>query len=370
LLKDSTVSEYARIQKALLFGGGSYILVSESWRDSAVLMNSAPKAAFGSGNIWLLVPWDFNESTNVTDWILKFLKATRVQPNLILIVTSSEEFEEERARIIKREVVRRVAIYRADQRRVFGDPQAERKLIPILDPAYTAKIDEINLENTIQDWLQHRGAERNFYKSLFEKTPQAYITTALIIANAAVYIAMAVSARSPFAFSLDDLIRWGANSGPKVHSGEWWRLFSAAFIHVNLLHIFFNMWCLWNLGGLAERAFGNARFFVIYLLSALGGSIASISFHPEIVSAGASGAVFGISGCLVSFLWKNQRNVPEGVYRRLKRNMIQFIGFNILFGLVNPVIDNAAHIGGLVTGFLAGAMFSVNFGEAERYGEG
>jgi rhomboid protease GluP len=354
----------------LLSSGGSYILVSESWKNNPVLMNAGSRTAFGSGNVWLLVPWDTGESPDISDWVRKFCKASRVQLDLILILTSSVELGEEQARIMKHEIKKRVAVYRVDQLRVFGDAEAEKKLAPIFDPAYAGKFDQINLARTISDWMERRGAEMSFYKTLFERTPKAYFTTALVITNAAVYAAMIVYSRSPVSFSIEDLLRWGANYGPYVHRGEWWRLLSAAFIHVNLLHIVFNMWCLWNLGGLAERAYGNTRFFVIYLLSALGGSIASIYYHPEIVSAGASGAVFGISGCLVSFLLKNQRNVPQGVFQRLKRNMIQFIGFNILFGLINPVIDNAAHIGGLMTGFVAGVMLGVNFGETERYGEG
>jgi len=361
LLKDNTVSAYILLQKFLISTGASYVLVSDSqsWERSPALMNLAPHGAFSTANVWLLVPWDSDVGIDLSEWIQRFCEGSRIQPNLTLIVTSGE-IDEEWTRRIKREAGRRIAVYRAGDQRIFGDPQAERKLAPLFDPKYAGKFESVDLTRTVHEWADRRNAERTFYASLFQKTPKAHFTIAIVVANVAVFVAMLVRSKSIVAFSIEDLLRWGANYGPYItRGGEWWRLLSAAFVHVNFLHILFNMWCLWNLGALAERAYGNNRFLLIYLLSAVGGSIASVTLHPQIVSVGASGAVFGISGSLVGFLWKNKPNVPPAVFRNLIRNMAQFIGFNVLFGMMIPGIDNAAHIGGLVTGFLAGVLVNL-----------
>jgi membrane associated rhomboid family serine protease len=366
LLKESTVAGYRELQKYLVSIGAVYLMVSDlsSAQRGPVLMNAAPKSSFTSGNVWLLLPWDAESSVDTEDWMREFLQQSRLQPNLILVVSSSP-MDEEEARRLRRKVGHRVAICRIDERRTVGDPQAERKLEHFFDPEYAITFHSVDLDRVIHDWSERKNADRNFYASLFEKTPNAYFTTALVVANVIVFALMAAFSKSVFTFSIEDLLRWGANYGPSVNQGEWWRLIAAAFVHVNAIHIFFNMWCLWNLGAIAERAFGNFRFLLIYFLAAIGGSAASVYFHPQIVSVGASGAVFGISGGLVGFLWKNKKRVPEGVFGILKRNMVQFIGFNILFGLATPSIDNAAHVGGLITGFLAGAVLNPNFFPAE-----
>jgi membrane associated rhomboid family serine protease len=367
-VKESTSAGYIELQKYLISIGASYLLVAdlETPQNGPVVMNAGAKGAFTSGNTWLLVPWDDDVAISIRGWIQQFLQQSRLQPDLTIVVTSSA-IEEQDARQLKRDIGRRLAVCRIDEKRVFNDPQAERKLEHLFDPQYAPKFQAVDVDRMVREWSERKNADRKFYASLFQKTPHAYFTIALTIVNVIVFLWMAASTRSLFGFTTEDLLKWGANYAPRIHAGEWWRLIAAAFIHVNAIHILFNMWCLWNLGAIAERAFGNNRFLIIYLLAAVGGSMASIQVHPQIVSAGASGAVFGISGALVAFLWRNKTTVPPGIYGILKRNMIQFIGFNVLFGLVNPVIDNTAHIGGLLTGFVAGVFLNPNSADGFLY---
>ena len=143
----------------------------------------------------------------------------------------------------------------------------------------------------------------SFYEVLVRATPRFFVTPALIAANVAYFVVAVAYGVSPFEPERQQLLDLGAIYGPLVFEGEWWRVASAVFVHIGFLHLFFNMWCLWSLGSAAERMFGNMTFLVIYLLSGIGGSLASLAWHPSVLSAGASGAIFGIAGALVSMLY-------------------------------------------------------------------
>lgn len=203
---------------------------------------------------------------------------------------------------------------------------------------------------------QQTEEDTSFRRLLYESTPRCFVTPTLVGLNILVFVVMAISGVSLLEPKNIDLIAWGADYGPATVSGEWWRLLSSAFIHIGVIHIALNMWCLWSLGGLAERIYGNWTFLGLYLLSGLGGSIASIAWNPIIVSAGASGAVFGIAGSLVAFFWLGKVPVPAAVMKRNLSNVITFIAYNVIYGMKGGGIDNAAHVGGLVTGFALGAL--------------
>ncbi|TDI35833.1 MAG: rhomboid family intramembrane serine protease [Acidobacteria bacterium] len=181
------------------------------------------------------------------------------------------------------------------------------------------------------------------------------VTPTLVAMNVAIFLAMVslgVSATAPGPW---ELLPFGANFGGYTVNGQWWRLLTSTFLHFGVLHIGFNMWCLWSLGRLAERMFGNWQFLTIYLLTGLGGSAASLISHPQFVSAGASGAVFGIAGALASFLYFAQLSLPEKVGRDLQTSILFFIGINLIIGFSLDFVDNAGHLGGLVVGAILGA---------------
>jgi rhomboid protease GluP len=196
---------------------------------------------------------------------------------------------------------------------------------------------------------------RTFYEVLVRATPRFWVTPALITANVAYFAVAAFHGVSPIQPDPQQLLELGANFGPLTLQGQWWRLVSATFVHIGFVHLAFNMWCLWSLGNVAERMFGNFTFFWIYLLSGIGGSLASLIWHPSIVSAGASGAIFGIAGALASMLYFGHILVPRQVVRELLSSLAFFVGFNLLFGFLLQGIDNAGHIGGLVVGLGLGA---------------
>jgi rhomboid protease GluP len=197
----------------------------------------------------------------------------------------------------------------------------------------------------------------DFQSALKTATRRAVVTPFLVLACVAVFAVMVFQGVSPVVPRIEDLLSWGANFGPYVAvDHEYWRLFTSMFLHIGFMHLLFNMWCLVAAGPMIERFFGNLGFAVIYLLSGLGGAVASMAVHPMLVGAGASGAIFGIFGALVGFLVVQHQVIPTTLLKPLRASATSFIAYNIFFGLTSSRIDNAAHLGGLATGFLCGLL--------------
>ena len=185
------------------------------------------------------------------------------------------------------------------------------------------------------------------------------ITHILFGINAAVFVYMAMLGISVTNPTSQDLLNSGADSGTLVLAGQWWRLFTSMFVHVGILHFALNMWCLWDLGALAEKLYGKWTFLGIYILTGIAGSIASIAWRPIGVSAGASGAIFGIAGALIAGFKLGEFAMPRAMVQASLRSVIAFAGYNLVLGSVSARTDNAAHIGGLVAGLLCGALIAV-----------
>lgn len=147
------------------------------------------------------------------------------------------------------------------------------------------------------------------------------------------------------------LIQFGAKYNPLIMDHEWWRIVSSMFIHIGIFHLFMNMLALYYLGTAVERIFGPMKFLFIYLLSGIIGGLASFAFTIN-VSAGASGAIFGLFGALL-FFGLHERKV---FLQTIGRGIFFIIIFNVLFGFTVPQIDNGAHIGGLLAGFISSAI--------------
>src|SRR6266699_1580048 len=189
----------------------------------------------------------------------------------------------------------------------------------------------------------------------FATEPRPIITRLFVSLNVAVFIATAVAGVSVIDPSGQALLRWGADFGPRTLSGEPWRLLTSTFLHFGIIHLALNMWCLWALGTLAEPLFGWAAFLLLYLLSGLGGSVLSMLVHPMGVSAGASGAVFGVAGGVITFLLRSD-GLKFSVPTKTLGSVVGFVGYNLAYSFARPNVDIAGHIGGLVVGLLLGAM--------------
>src|SRR5882762_636713 len=181
------------------------------------------------------------------------------------------------------------------------------------------------------------------------------VTLTLVFLNVLIYAAMGLSGVSWTEPSIMHAIRWGADFGPLTLSGDWWRLFTSTFVHFGIIHIAFNMWCLWDLGRALELYMGRRAFGVSYLLSGLMASLVSVAWNPWRVSAGASGAIFGVAGAFVSYLYLKKVQVEGSFVKQKLKSLVIFIGYNLLRG-AGGGIDNSAHIGGLVAGLVLGAL--------------
>jgi membrane associated rhomboid family serine protease len=158
------------------------------------------------------------------------------------------------------------------------------------------------------------------------------------------------------------LVRFGANYGPGILlEGEIWRLFTSMFLHIGFMHLIFNGLALFSFGVEMERLYGPDRYLVIYILSGLFGSLVSFaSKGPEVLSAGASGAIFGVIGMNLAFFLLHRDALGQMARQRMQ-STIWIIIVNLIFGFTVPGIDNMAHLGGLIAGFALG------YGLAPRY---
>lgn len=172
-----------------------------------------------------------------------------------------------------------------------------------------------------------------------------FITYILLALNVLIFLLLELNGGST---STETLIKYGAKFNPAIMDGEWWRIASSMFLHIGLLHIFMNMLALYYLGTPVEKIYGSTRFLIIYMLAGIGGGLASFAFTSN-VSAGASGALFGLFGALLFFGIMNQKLF----FQTMGKGIIVIIGINLVFGFLVPQVDNSAHIGGLITGFIA-----------------
>ncbi|MEM1347340.1 MAG: rhomboid family intramembrane serine protease [Myxococcota bacterium] len=153
----------------------------------------------------------------------------------------------------------------------------------------------------------------------------------------------------------------------RVYEGQWWRLISSMFVHLGVMHIAFNGYGLYSIGPMVEQFYGRSRFVVIYLGSGVLSSLASLLFTAN-ASGGASGALYGVVGAMIVFGAKYRADLPARVSKALTRSMLPWVIFGIGIGFVQGVnFDNAAHLGGLISGaLLALAMRSRITQTAER----
>jgi len=151
---------------------------------------------------------------------------------------------------------------------------------------------------------------RRVLERIHRYTPRTWATPLLVGLNVAVFLAMVIGGASPLNPTVPDIVKWGANVGPLSLGGEPWRLFTSMFVHIGLLHIGMNLYVLWYIGRFVEKLLGNIGMLIVYVLAGLSGSLASAAIHPAVVSAGASGAIFGLYGAVFGYLIRNRDQVP------------------------------------------------------------
>ena len=188
---------------------------------------------------------------------------------------------------------------------------------------------------------------------------KAFVTYVLLGLIGIVFVLMELAGGSTSNWVL---ISFGANYGPFILDyDQYWRLFTSMFLHIGAMHLLLNAYALFIFGLEMERLYGPGRFAVVYLLSGLFGSLASFAFRgPDVFSAGASGAIFGIIGMNLAYFTSHRDSFGQFGRQRMISTLV-IIGINLVFGFTMAGIDNWAHMGGLLAGVALG------YGLAPRY---
>jgi rhomboid protease GluP len=253
------------------------------------------------------------------------------------------------------------------ERRDGGRNQAnvEEKFIPAFKAQLTAVSPAAVAEGAAALEAQTLAARRDFEERAASGNYTAderivlgigglHVTIALVALNVLVFIAMAVSGVGLFEPAGTDVLKWGGNYRVYTLTGQWWRLLTNVFVHIGLIHLLFNMYALFMVGRYLEPLLGKVKFAVAYLCTGILASVVSIAWSGDRVSAGASGAIFGLYGLFLALL------TTSYLSKQVRNGMLQSIGifvvYNLLYGMKSG-IDNAAHVGGLVSGFVAGYLF-------------
>ena len=233
----------------------------------------------------------------------------------------------------------------------------------ISEPGFDYRVTELKhhyfMSNPLESEQNSKPAEQDsLIKSFFGFRKQFRATPAIILLNALVFILMIVTGVSVFVPETTEIILWGGNIRTLVLQGEWWRLLTCCFVHIGLIHILLNMWALYNIGFFLERMIGSWRFTFAYIVAGLAGSLNSIIWHPATASAGASGAIFGMFGLFLALLTTNI--LEKGFRTAMLQSVLPMILFNLLIG-TSAQIDNAGHIGGLISGMVSGYLYAWHY---------
>jgi len=178
-------------------------------------------------------------------------------------------------------------------------------------------------------------------------TRRTPMTKAFLAINIIVFLLMAFAGGST---NQTTLMAFGVKSNAEIAQGQWWRFITPIFIHIGLLHLLFNSYALWIVGPQVEKLYGSASFVVLYVLTGIVGVAGSYFYHPNSISAGASGAIFGLFGVLLVFGLRYRDAIPHDFKRAVGTGVLPVIVINLIIGFTIPAIDNSAHIGGLLAG--------------------
>jgi rhomboid protease GluP len=189
------------------------------------------------------------------------------------------------------------------------------------------------------------------------------VTFLLIAVNTIAYLLTALAGNGLMQPGGRALIEWGANFAPlTLGQMEIWRLFTSLFLHGSLMHLAVNMYSLYSVGSMVEILCGRAKYLSVYFVCGLAASAASLGYNTlrarPAISIGASGAIFAIFGFFLVLMWLRKDLVHPSARRQTLQSGAIFIAANLFLGLANSGIDNAAHIGGLISGCLAGLILA------------
>ena len=222
-------------------------------------------------------------------------------------------------------------------------------------PGWTEAIDQLRAQ-TVQTVTEETKQAEEIDKVMKQSRSNLYATYGIIAINVIVFILMVIDGAEIFTVTNGLVhIKWGSNVTALTLSGDWWRLITSMFIHFGIIHLAMNMYALYIAGVYLEPMLGKTKYIVAYFCTGIIAGIVSLWWHKEgLNGAGASGAIFGLYGVFLALLFTNL--IPKQVRTALLQSIGIFVAFNIVYGMKSG-IDNAAHIGGLLSGMLIGFIF-------------
>jgi membrane associated rhomboid family serine protease len=373
-LGDDTRHAHECLQRALLGTGGRYALPNpypNGWQVGPlgieIHAGEPPEP-----RLWLLAPWDVGPSEppiRVFAQIVNTL-APAQRAQTILALTVNELPPPPLLDALERSLG--IPVVACTSREHNAGPRAEAdgtaqrlKALLQVDNARLSAVDPATAWTEAKQSVAQAAETYGFFQRLREITPRVYVTPAVLGICVAVWLIQLLSGLSPTNPTAMELQRWGANAAMVTLEGQPWRLLTAGFLHGGIIHLGINMWVLRDVGPVCERLFGNLPYLAVYLIAVLGGGLASLAWHPEIVaSVGASGGIFGLGGAILGCMLARRHAVPDSVFLRFRNSLGAFVVYNLIFGFaisaapVGIKVDNAGHLGGLAAGFVAGFLLS------------
>lgn len=323
-IRNQIIGNYPDSNQEVLFGSILLVLKKLRWKVSSITENSIIAYSSTSMSSWgekisITVTQEQNITFSSSSVVYQVYDFNKNKKNLFSFQTSFEQIqsihsEEEKLACLEE--------FRKDPRLTNGDTE----------------VQEVN----------------RFYEYFIPS--QSYIVTPILLYfNLLIFILMVVSGVSPIMPDETDLLNWGANFAPFTGSGEFYRLFTSMFLHIGFFHLLFNMFALVYVGKILEPLMGSKNFGVVYFCAGLLGSLASFWWNDLTISAGASGAIFGLYGAFLVLL--NTKIVSIG----MKKTFLSSIALFVLYNLngFQEGVDHAAHIGGLLMGALSAGVLVI-----------
>ncbi len=228
-------------------------------------------------------------------------------------------------------------------------------------PTFSGNLEEIEAEIANEIKQQEKNEDliesgRHFKISELVIPGKTYFFTPLLLyANIILFVAMVASGANLFSPSIHDLIKWGGDYKLLTINGQYWRLITALFVHAGIIHLFANMYAFLIVAILLEPLIGRYRFGLAYLFSGIAASITSIWLNVAVIGVGASGAILGLYGIYISLITTS--TVSKKTRLIILPSMLVYALYIIASGLMNAIVDNAAHLGGFITGIIFGYAF-------------
>ncbi|MGG7078044.1 rhomboid family intramembrane serine protease [Clostridium sardiniense] len=237
---------------------------------------------------------------------------------------------------------------------IIGDNPYKSRLVYNINNMEVIHCDEVcrPLKECLEIIKKEKVSVNNKKRILgvFRESP---VTSILILINVIVFIITAIVSKSIVDINTRVLIEFGAKVNYLINQGEVWRLITCAFLHGGIMHISFNMYSLFIVGTVVEKIYGWKKYLSIYLFSSITSSLLGYILGPNMISVGASGAIFGILGAFLWFALREKKHLQRGVLG----NIIAVIILNLYIGFTSSSIDNLGHIGGFIGGFILSIPF-------------